>query len=233
MYEAAIDTRHGASCTCLCSRCQSDVSTSLFSLSSHLNFPAPSVPTQHLRSCCQQRHFPDGEFLLSHKSIVFNQHNWIPKTLMINDLCLFQSERYKQHYKVAKRLMKNKTCNIRTNIILRRSRETIVAKVKNNYYIFCVCMCVFVALGPYLACKQYSLYYIIICGRFGCTVFIYFLYYLKKNTIFGKSLLCIKSMFLFLYKFRLNRLDRPWGPPSLLYNGYRVFSGGKAAGAWR
>jgi hypothetical protein len=26
--------------------------------------------------------------------------------------------------------------------------------------------------------------------------------------------------------------DRPWGPPSLLYNGYRVFPGGKAAGAW-
>jgi hypothetical protein len=25
--------------------------------------------------------------------------------------------------------------------------------------------------------------------------------------------------------------DRPWGPPSLLYNGYRVFSGGKAAKA--
>ena len=24
--------------------------------------------------------------------------------------------------------------------------------------------------------------------------------------------------------------DRPWGPPSLLYNGYRVFSGGKVAG---
>ena len=22
-------------------------------------------------------------------------------------------------------------------------------------------------------------------------------------------------------------LDRPWGPPNLLYNGYRVFSGGK------
>ena len=29
------------------------------------------------------------------------------------------------------------------------------------------------------------------------------------------------------------RPDRPWGPPSLLYSGYRVFSGGKAAGAWR
>ena len=27
--------------------------------------------------------------------------------------------------------------------------------------------------------------------------------------------------------------DRPWGPPSLLYNGYRVFAGDKAAGAWR
>ena len=28
------------------------------------------------------------------------------------------------------------------------------------------------------------------------------------------------------------RPDLPWGPPSLLYNGYRVFSAGKAAGAW-
>ena len=27
--------------------------------------------------------------------------------------------------------------------------------------------------------------------------------------------------------------DRPWGPPSLLYNGYRVFPRDKAAGAWR
>jgi hypothetical protein len=26
--------------------------------------------------------------------------------------------------------------------------------------------------------------------------------------------------------------DRPEGPPSLLYNGYRVFPWGKAAGAW-
>jgi len=29
------------------------------------------------------------------------------------------------------------------------------------------------------------------------------------------------------------RPDRPWGPPSLLYNGYRVFPGGKVARAWR
>jgi hypothetical protein len=27
--------------------------------------------------------------------------------------------------------------------------------------------------------------------------------------------------------------DWPWGPPSLLYNGYRVFPGSKAAGVWR
>jgi hypothetical protein len=29
------------------------------------------------------------------------------------------------------------------------------------------------------------------------------------------------------------RPDGLWGPPSLLYNGYRIFPGGKAAGAWR
>jgi hypothetical protein len=29
------------------------------------------------------------------------------------------------------------------------------------------------------------------------------------------------------------RPDRPWGPSSLLHNVYRVFPGGKAAGAWR
>jgi hypothetical protein len=27
--------------------------------------------------------------------------------------------------------------------------------------------------------------------------------------------------------------DWPWGPPSLLYNGYRVIPGGKVVGAWR
>jgi hypothetical protein len=29
------------------------------------------------------------------------------------------------------------------------------------------------------------------------------------------------------------RPDWPWGPLSLLYNGYQVFPRGKAAGAWR
>jgi len=28
------------------------------------------------------------------------------------------------------------------------------------------------------------------------------------------------------------RPDRPWCPPRLLYNGYQVFPGGKATGAW-
>jgi hypothetical protein len=31
----------------------------------------------------------------------------------------------------------------------------------------------------------------------------------------------------------LTRPGRPWDPPSLLYNGYRVFPGGKAARTWR
>ena len=30
-----------------------------------------------------------------------------------------------------------------------------------------------------------------------------------------------------------SRPDRLWGPPSLLYDGYRVFPGGKVAGTWR
>jgi len=29
------------------------------------------------------------------------------------------------------------------------------------------------------------------------------------------------------------RPDRAWGPPSLLYNGHRVFPGGKSAEEWR
>jgi hypothetical protein len=29
------------------------------------------------------------------------------------------------------------------------------------------------------------------------------------------------------------RPDRPWDPSSILYNGYRVFPGGKTPGAWR
>jgi hypothetical protein len=34
-------------------------------------------------------------------------------------------------------------------------------------------------------------------------------------------------------EFFRTRLEQPWGPPSLLYNGYRIFPVGKSAGAWR
>jgi len=30
-----------------------------------------------------------------------------------------------------------------------------------------------------------------------------------------------------------SRPDRPWGPPSLLHNGYRFFVGGNVVGEWR
>jgi len=33
-------------------------------------------------------------------------------------------------------------------------------------------------------------------------------------------------------KIFCTRTDQPWDPPSLLYNGYRVFPGGKVSGAW-
>jgi hypothetical protein len=34
-------------------------------------------------------------------------------------------------------------------------------------------------------------------------------------------------------EFFRTRPDQPWGSPSLIYKGYRVLFGGKAAGAWR
>jgi hypothetical protein len=34
-------------------------------------------------------------------------------------------------------------------------------------------------------------------------------------------------------RFSVPRPDQPWGPPNLLYNGYWVLPGGKAARAWR
>ena len=34
-------------------------------------------------------------------------------------------------------------------------------------------------------------------------------------------------------EFFRTRPDLPWGLPSLLYNRYRFFPGGKAAGVWR
>ena len=45
-------------------------------------------------------------------------------------------------------------------------------------------------------------------------------------------------MYFFLYMYGWGevfrtRPDWSWGPSNLLYNGYRVFLGGKVAGAWR
>jgi hypothetical protein len=72
----------------------------------------------------------------------------------------------------------------------------------------------------------------------------------KRNTVRKYfSIFCLMSVLSSQYEdsfYRLNgtdiespkgeicrtRPDGSWGPPSLLYNGYRVFPGGKAAGAW-
>jgi len=42
-----------------------------------------------------------------------------------------------------------------------------------------------------------------------------------------------QNTFLSIYKCIQIVRYRPWGPPTLLHNWYPVFSGGKAAGAWR
>ena len=64
-------------------------------------------------------------------------------------------------------------------------------------------------------------------------------------TVFGNGWLRMRIVFEFLRAGRAGdripvrgeifrtRRDWPWGPSSLLYNGYRVFRVGKAAEAWR
>ena len=47
-------------------------------------------------------------------------------------------------------------------------------------------------------------------------------------TLYGLEGLGIESRWGEIFR---TRPDQPWGPPSLLYNGYRVFPGGKVAGA--
>ena len=56
--------------------------------------------------------------------------------------------------------------------------------------------------------------------------------------LYSCSLGCVREfLLLFLHWFPLNliilKVDVAGAPPGLLYNGYRVFPGGKAAGAWR
>jgi len=119
-------------------------------------------------------------------------------------------------YKDAKRLMKNKTCNVRINVTLRRGRETIVAKVKNKYYIFCVCVCSI----SYVSCIQtvFALLYNHLRPLPFHHFYLFFTLSQKEHN-FRKIIFIHKSMFLFLYKCRLTRLDRSWGPPSLLHHG--------------
>ena len=85
---------------------------------------------------------------------------------------------------------------------------------------------VFFTVGPSWAVKRWPLPFYIIMRSLTQLFIKYFV-----------NLQFFSYMFrLFRAIFRLNfrtRQDHPWGPPSLLYNGYRVFPGGKAAGAWR
>jgi hypothetical protein len=56
-----------------------------------------------------------------------------------------------------------------------------------KYYDCCVCG------RSYPACKAHTLYYIVICGLSGCTIF--FPHYLVNGTILRKTWLNIKCVF--------------------------------------
>ena len=62
----------------------------------------------------------------------------------------------------------------------------------------------------------------------------YFFFTVAPN-IYGSSIwnfLRVALLILRILRCFSDCPDRPWGPPSLLYNGYRVFAGGKVPGAW-
>ena len=66
------------------------------------------------------------------------------------------------------------------------------------------------------------------CG--GMEIRIYAFYYHFPHSAFELDGPGIESRWVEIFR---TCPDRPWGPPSLLYNGYRVFPGGqRAAGAW-
>ena len=65
------------------------------------------------------------------------------------------------------------------------------------------------------------------CG--GMEIRIYAFYYHFPHSAFELDGPGIESRWVEIFR---TCPDRPWGPPSLLYNGYRVFPGGqRAAGA--
>ena len=72
-------------------------------------------------------------------------------------------------------------------------------------------------------------------SRFGCTYKIYTAKLGRDSSVgiatrYGPDSPAIESRL--GGEIFCTRPDLPWDPPSLLYNGYRVFHGGKAAGAW-
>jgi hypothetical protein len=75
------------------------------------------------------------------------------------------------------------------NVTLWRVRVTNVAVEMHNVFYICVCIL------SYRSCKAHAPYYIVICGPSHCTHI--FPHYLVTDTIFGKKLLNIKSVFWF------------------------------------
>ena len=45
--------------------------------------------------------------------------------------------------------------------------------------------------------------------------------------------LILNQAYIYITKIFRTHTNGPWGPPSFLYNGYRVISKGKAEGTWR
>jgi hypothetical protein len=60
-------------------------------------------------------------------------------------------------------------------------------------------------------------------------------FYYAQMIIVNNIGLCFAEVYysLLLLLYFSTRPDRPWGLPSLMYNGYRIIPEGKAAGAWR
>ena len=84
---------------------------------------------------------------------------------------------------------------VRINVIFKRVRSTIFAVVKQYVYIFRVCVCSLI----YPTLKVHALYYNVIYGLSGCTVFFHILSY---KTRYSENHFCLQNVcFDFLYDF--------------------------------